>query len=256
MIETHAHIYMEQFRDDLPETLERAQKAGIRKILMPNIDSTSVEAMLSVEESYPELCYSMMGLHPCSVNASFEKELYLVEQWLGKRSFLAVGEIGTDLYWDKTYFEQQKAAMQAQCEMALRYQLPIAIHCRESINETIAIVRPFAARGLTGVFHCFTGDVNQAREISEMGFYLGLGGVLTFKNAGLDKVIAEIGLEQVILETDSPYLTPTPHRGKRNEPAYIRLVAEKLVAILPDTSFADVVATTTANANSLFNLKP
>ncbi len=253
MIDTHAHIYLEQFSEDLPETIDRLSNNGIERVLMPNIDSTSIEAMLEVEQRYSDTCISMMGLHPCSVNKNFEKELYIVEEWLSKRNFLAVGEIGTDLYWDKTYYPQQVEAFNIQCELALKYELPIVIHCRESIDETIALTRPFSARGLNGVFHCFTGDLNQANQITELGFKLGIGGVATFKNGGLDKVLPHVDIRNLLLETDSPYLAPVPHRGKRNEPAYVRLVAERMVA-LTSLSYKEIELQTTANAVELFNL--
>lgn len=253
MIDTHAHIYLEQFKEDLPEAMERLRNQGVERVLMPNIDSTSIDAMLEVEQQYPDTCVSMMGLHPCSVNADFQKELYLVEEWLGKRDFLAVGEIGTDLYWDKTFYDHQVEAFNIQCELALKHDLPIVIHCRDSIDETIALTRPFSEKGLKGVFHCFTGDLEQAHQIIELGFKLGIGGVATFKNGGMDKVLPHVDIAYLVLETDSPYLSPVPHRGKRNEPAYVRLVAERLVA-LKGLSFQEVVRQTTANACELFKL--
>ena len=253
MIDTHAHIYLEQFKEDLPEAMDRLRTSGVKQVLMPNIDHTSIDDMLEVEQQYPDTCISMMGLHPCSVNAGFEKELYLVEEWLGKREFLAVGEIGTDLYWDKTFYSQQVEAFNIQCELALKYDLPIVIHCRESIDETIALTRPFSEKGLKGVFHCFTGDLEQANQITDLGFKLGIGGVATFKNGGMDKVLPHVDIKHLVLETDSPYLAPVPHRGKRNEPAYVRLVAERLVT-LKGMAFQEVVQQTTANARELFKL--
>ena len=251
MIDTHAHIYLEHFQNDLDDVIDRALKAGVKKILLPNIDRTSIDSMLKLEEQYPEVCYPMMGLHPCSVNEDFEKELQLVEDWFEKRSFLAVGEMGTDLYWDKTFWEQQKKAFHFQCELALTHDLPIVIHCRESIDETIDLVKKYQGRGLKGVFHCFTGTSDQGKLITDMGFFLGLGGVSTFKNGGMDHVIPHLDPSKIILETDSPYLTPTPHRGKRNEPAYVSLVADKVSDYLNITK-EELDALTTANANELF----
>lgn len=253
MIDTHAHIYLEQFKEDLPETMDRLRTSGVKQVLMPNIDHSSIDDMLEVERQYPDTCISMMGLHPCSVNAAFEKELYLVEEWLEKREFLAVGEIGTDLYWDKTFYPQQVEAFNIQCELALKHDLPIVIHCRDSIDETIALVRPFSEKGLTGVFHCFTGNLEQANQITDLGFKLGIGGVATFKNGGMDKVLPHVDIKHLVLETDSPYLAPVPHRGKRNEPAYVRLVAERLVT-LKGMAFQEVVQQTTLNACELFKL--
>lgn len=251
MIDTHAHIYLEHFQEDRNEVIQRALDAGVKRILLPNIDSTSIDSMLELEEKYPGVCYAMMGLHPCSVKEDFKKELQLVEDWLNKRLFLAVGEMGTDLYWDKTFWEQQKEAFHFQCELALKHDLPIVIHCRESIDETIKLVGQYEGRGLRGVFHCFTGTMEQARQITDMNFYLGLGGVSTFKNGGMDQVIPNLDRTKIILETDSPYLTPTPHRGKRNEPAYVSLVADKVAEYLTITK-EELDELTTANANALF----
>ncbi len=253
MIETHAHIYLDQFDKDILEVMDRAESEGVEKIYMPNIDSTSIDAMLERELRYPGVCFPTMGLHPCSVNKHFEKELYLVESWLGKRPFAAVGEIGTDLYWDKTFWPQQQEAFKIQCEWALKYDLPVVIHCRESIDESITLVRPFADSGLKGVFHCFTGTLEQAREIIDLGFLLGIGGVVTFKNGGLDKVLPEIGIDHLVLETDSPYLAPVPHRGKRNEPAYLSLVAEKICSVAK-IDLDMVISTSDKNAADLFKL--
>lgn len=251
MIDTHAHIYLEHFAEDLDEVIKRALDQGIEKILLPNIDSTSIDQMLDLELKYPEVCYPMMGLHPCSVKDDFEKELQLVEEWLNKRTFLAVGEMGTDLYWDKTFWEQQKEVFHFQCELALLHDIPIVIHCRETIDETIDLVSGYHNKGLKGVFHCFTGTADQAKRITDLGFYLGLGGVSTFKNGGLDQVIPQLDRNKIILETDSPYLTPTPHRGKRNEPSYVSLVRD-IVAEYLKTSEEAIDELTTANANKLF----
>lgn len=254
MIDSHAHIYLEQFDDDRDEMLERAQIQNIVQILMPNIDHTSVDSMLEIEAKYGTYCKSMMGLHPCSVNKNFEKELYNVEYWLGKYSFVAVGEIGIDLYWDKTYFEQQKEAFCIQCEWGLKYDLPVVIHCRESIDETIELVAPFADRGLKGVFHCFTGNEIQARQIIDMGFYLGIGGVATFKNGGLDKVLPNIDHKRLLLETDSPYLAPAPNRGKRNEPSFLPLILTKITEIY-NLERSEIEEITTSNTQKLFGLE-
>lgn len=251
MIDTHAHIYLEHFSEDIDAVIERALDKGIEKILLPNIDSTSIDAMLKLEEKFPSICYPMMGLHPCSVKGDFENELRLVEDWLNKRSFLAVGEMGTDLYWDKTFWEQQKEAFHFQCELALKHDLPIVIHCRETIDETIELVSQYEGKGLKGVFHCFTGTIDQGKQITDFGFYLGLGGVSTFKNGGMDQVIPYLDQSKIILETDSPYLTPAPHRGKRNEPAYVDLIAIKVAEYLKLTK-EELKKKSTANANALF----
>ena len=250
MIDTHAHIYLDQFEKDVDEVLERSQEVGVEKIYMPNIDHTSIDAMLELENR-SDLCISMMGLHPCSVDNKFEKELYIVEEWLGKRKWSAIGEIGTDLYWDKTYWEQQKEAFNIQCKWAVKYDRPVVIHCRESIDETIELIENLKEDKLRGVFHCFSGNLEQAQNITELGFYLGIGGVATFKNGGLDKVLPDIKLKHLVLETDSPYLAPTPNRGKRNEPAYLELVSNR-IAELKNISVEEVREETTINAKNLF----
>jgi TatD DNase family protein len=250
-IDTHAHIYLKDFDEDRAAMLRQCSDVDIRKIYMPNIDHTSIDGMLEVEHRYPNQCFSMMGLHPCSVKKDFESELYRVEEWLTKRRFAAVGEMGTDLYWDKTFWEQQQEAFKIQVSWAKQYKLPLVIHCRESIDQTIELLEPLLDGKLTGIFHCFSGNLEQAMKIISMGFYLGIGGVVTFKNGGLDKILPDIDLEKVVLETDSPYLAPTPHRGKRNSPLYIPHIARKIAEIkniTPD----DVKLITTRNALTLF----
>lgn len=251
MIDTHAHIYLEHFQEDIDSVIERALEQGVNKILLPNIDRTSIEQMLYLEEKYPDVCYPMMGLHPCSVKEDFEKELQLVEDWFKERAFIAVGEMGTDLYWDKSFWKEQQEAFHFQCQLAMRYDLPIVIHCRDSIDETIDMVESYTNDGLKGVFHCFTGSIEQGKKIADLGFYLGLGGVSTFKNGGMDRVIPHLDHSKIILETDSPYLTPAPHRGKRNEPAYVSIIAEKVSEYLGISKEA-LDELTTANANALF----
>ncbi len=251
LVDSHAHIYTKEFKVDIEEVISRAREAGVDRIYMPNIDHESIEDMLELALKYPGFCVPMMGLHPCSVKKDFEKQLYEVEEFLSKGGFCAVGEMGTDLYWDKTLFEEQKEAFRIQCELAIQHQLPIVIHCRESIDETIALVKPYADRGLTGVFHCFTGTLEQANEVIDLNFKLGLGGVATFKNGGMEPVIRGVALEHILLETDSPYLAPTPHRGKRNEPAYTKIVAQKIAEIL-DREVAEIGEITSQNSKTLF----
>ncbi|WP_422354563.1 TatD family hydrolase [Roseivirga pacifica] len=251
MIDTHAHIYADQFKDDSKDMLERAREQGIERIYMPNIDHASIDGMLQLEEDNPGFCFATMGLHPCSVKKDFEKELYIVEEWLGKRKFSAIGEMGTDLYWDKSLIDQQIEAFKIQSEWAKQYKLPIIIHCRESIDMTIDLVEELKTDDLTGVFHCFVGSVAQAERIKALGFYVGLGGVSTFKNGGMDKVIPELDMDYVVLETDSPYLAPVPHRGKRNEPAYVNLVAQRVGDLL-QMPIEEVDSITTKNALKLF----
>ena len=250
-IDTHAHIYSTDFDKDREEVMERSREAGVNEIYMPNIDHTSMDGMLEVESDHPETCFAMMGLHPCSVKKDFESELYIVEQWLSKRKFAAIGEIGTDLYWDKSFWEQQKEAFTIQVSWAKKYKLPIVIHSRQSIDETIGLIEPLLGDGLTGIFHCFSGNLEQAKKIISMGFYLGLGGVATFKNGGLDKVLPEITLDNLVMETDSPYLAPVPYRGKRNEPSYIPLIAGK-IAEIKKISLEEVQEATSRNSRRIF----
>lgn len=250
--DTHAHIYLKEFDHDRAEVLSRCKESKVQKIYMPNIDHTSIDNMLEVETKNPEQCTAMMGLHPCSVKKDFEKELYQVETWLSKRSFAAVGEIGTDLYWDKTYWEQQKEAFNIQVMWAKQYDLPIVIHCRDTIDETIALVEALHDDKLKGVFHCFTGTAEQAKRITKLGFYLGIGGVSTFKNGGIDKVIPDLDVNSILLETDSPYLSPVPYRGKRNEPAYIPIIAQRVVD-LKKITLEELQLATSTNAQNLFS---
>ncbi len=253
LIDTHAHIYSKQLISDLPAILDRADKGGVGQILMPAIDATTHAAMLQVEQQYPGRCISMMGLHPCSVGENYVEELRLVEDFLTKRTFIAVGEIGLDFYWDLTYKDQQVIAFNRQVELALAYDIPIVIHSRNSTEECLEIVKQYQKGKLRGVFHCFSGDRAQAQQVIDLGFYLGIGGVVTFKNGGLDKALEGIPLEYIVLETDAPYLAPVPYRGKRNEPSYIEYVAYKL-AELYKIEVETVAAATTSNAKKLFSL--
>jgi TatD DNase family protein len=250
LTDTHAHIYLPEFDAGRADMLQAAASKGIQKIYMPAIDSTTHAQMLSVEAQYSQ-CIAMMGLHPCSVNERYEEELALAESYLQQRPFAAVGEIGLDFYWDVTFKQQQYAAFEKQIEWALQYDLPIVIHSRNAIDECIEVVEQH--KGSTGIFHCFSGTVEQARRMIDAGFLLGIGGVVTYKNAGLDKVVAAIGIEHVVLETDAPYLAPVPYRGKRNEPAYLDAVAEKLVALTGKPK-EEIAAITTENAIKIFKL--
>ena len=254
LIDTHAHIYLDAFMEDRDDQIAQSREAGVASIYMPNIDHTSIDAMLELEEQQPDYCFAMMGLHPCSVKKDFEKELYLVEDWLGKRPFIAIGEIGTDLYWDDSFYAYQQEAFLQQVTWAAQYQLPVVIHCRESISETIKMLEE-RDQEVKGVFHCFTGDLKQAEQVIALGCKLGIGGVATFKNGGMDQVIPEIGLEHLLLETDSPYLAPVPFRGKRNSPVHLPLIAAH-VAELKGASMDEVASVTTRNALDLFNMDP
>ncbi len=250
MIETHAHIYDDQFADDREAMLQRAWSAGIQQIWMPNCDHTTIAGMMQLADAYPARCLPMMGLHPCYVKENFEEELRIVEDWLNQRSFLAIGEIGLDLFWDKTFYAQQQQAFLVQCRLALQHNLWIDIHSRNAFWETVELIEKIADPRLTGIFHCFVGTLDEANKAIELGFKLGIGGVATFKNGGLDKVLPHIDPKHIVLETDSPYLAPTPYRGKRNEPTYLDLVAQR-VGDLMQCSKAEVIAFTTQNAQSL-----
>lgn len=249
--DTHAHIYSDKYQSDRRDVIQRAVEQGVHHIYMPNVDVDTIEPMLDAESKNPGICIPMMGLHPCDVKEDFEKQLYVMEEWITKRKFAGIGETGLDLYWDKTFFEQQKEALRIQIGWAKEKNWPIILHCRESMDETIAIIREEKDENLFGIFHCFTGSADQARQIIEMGFYLGIGGVSTYKNGGLDLVLPEIGKEKIVLETDGPYLAPVPHRGKRNSPEYIPLIAQRVADIF-QTSLAEISAVTEKNAQTIF----
>jgi len=253
LIDTHAHVYVDELIGDIDAVIQRATEKGVGQILMPAIDSSTHGAMLRVEEKFPGTCISMMGLHPCSVKADYEQELWIIEGQLARRKFAAIGEIGLDFYWDITFKDQQFDAFHRQVDWALKYNIPIAIHSRNATEECISLVKDHQEGRLTGVFHCFSGTLEQAMEIIGLGFYLGIGGVLTYKNAGLDKVIREIDPKHIILETDAPYLSPVPFRGKRNESSYLGLVLQKL-ADIKEKGVDEMAAITTRNAEKLFGL--
>ena len=252
MIDTHSHIYSEEFNTDRAETIQRARDAGISQIILPNVDSETLPQMLSLEADYPDFCYASIGLHPTSVNENYKEELLLIESELKRRNWIAIGEIGIDLYWDKTFLSEQIIVFQQQIEWALEYHLPVIIHVRDSFRETMQALQPYRNSGLKGVFHSFTGTIEDALAIIEFGgFLLGINGIVTFKNSGLDAVVAQIDMKYILLETDSPYLTPAPHRGKRNESAYTLLVANKLAEVY-NCSLKQIDEQTTLNAKSLF----
>ena len=253
MIDTHAHIYANEFDDDIELVISRAKEGGVSRILMPAIDTETHEKMILLEENQPDYCISMMGLHPCSVKSNYKDELKVIEQYFSKRKFIAVGETGLDFYWDLSFKDQQYEAFHQQAEWALQYDIPLVIHSRNSTNECIEVVRKHQAGKLKGVFHCFSGTAEQAKKIVDLGFYLGIGGVLSFKNSGLDKAIADVDLSNIVLETDAPYLSPVPYRGKRNECGYILYVAQKL-AELKGIPVSAIDSITSNNASKLFGL--
>lgn len=250
--DTHVHIYSSKYDGDREDVIRRTLENGVSKLYMPNVDVDTIDAMLEAELRYPEVCIPMMGLHPCDVNKDFEKQLYVMEDWINQREFAGIGETGLDLYWDKTFFEQQKEALRIQIQWAKEKQWPIILHCRESMEETIAIIKEHKDEKLFGIFHCFNGSLEQAKEIIDLGFMLGIGGVSTYKNGGLDAVIPNVDPKYLVLETDGPYLAPTPHRGKRNSPEYIPIIAERVGDLLQKTK-EEIAELTSKNANKLFH---
>lgn len=252
LTDTHTHLYSKDFDTDRAELIETAIKSGIKRFFLPNVDSESIPGMFQMEKQFPDNCFAMMGLHPCSVNATYQDELQVVKHWLSKRKFIGIGEIGIDLYWDKTFLVQQQDAFRTQIQLAKEYNLPYVIHSRNSFNEVMEIVGEFKNDTIKAIFHCFSGNVQQAEEVIAAGnFKLGIGGVVTFKNSGLDKVVEAIDLKHLVLETDAPYLAPMPYRGKRNEPDHLLLIAKK-IAEIKNISVEEVAAVTTQNSIEVF----
>ena len=254
MIDTHTHLYSEQFDEERTEMIQRALDKGVEKFFLPAVDSETHQKMLLLETEYPGKIFSMMGLHPCSVQAdSWENELNLVKNYLDQRDFVAIGEIGIDLYWDKSTLDIQVKAFEQQIDWAIEKDLPIVIHTRESFDETFEVLERKKHPKLRGIFHCFSGNLEQANHAIDLNFILGIGGVVTFKNGKIDQFLNQIPLDKIVLETDSPYLAPVPYRGKRNESSYVELVAGKLVDIY-GKDFAEIDRVTTENAFRIFQL--
>jgi len=251
LIDSHCHLYSSEFKNDIEEVIQRAETEGVQSFFLPAIDSGSFDDMLQLEEKYPGKCIAMMGLHPCSVKENYKEELLIVENWLQKRKFAAIGEIGLDFYWDKSHTKQQDEAFRIQIEWSILYNLPIIIHTRNAMQETIRIIKEYSPQNIKGIFHCFSGSYEDAKAIIDMGFYLGIGGVVTYKNSGLAEVVDKIGLEHLVLETDSPYLSPVPYRGKRNESSYLKYIVEKL-ATIKKAGIEEVASVTTTNAQKIF----
>lgn len=253
LTDTHTHLYSKEFDTERTILIQKAIDSGITRMFMPNVDSDSIPGMFLVEKQFPENCFAMMGLHPCSVGSNYQQELQVVEYWLNKRKFVAIGEIGIDLYWDKTYIAQQQDAFRMQIQLAKKHELPYVIHARNSFDEVMEIVTEFKNDHLKAIFHCFSGTIEQAEQIVEMkNFKLGIGGVVTFKNSGLDKVVEAIDLKHLVLETDAPYLAPVPFRGKTNQPEYLLVVAQK-IAEIKNISLEEVIEVTTQNSVDVFN---
>lgn len=252
--DTHTHLYSEEFQNDRNDMMQRAINSGVSRLFVPSIDSTYTSKMYELEHQYPENVFLMMGLHPCYVKPeTFESELKHVEAELAKRNFSAVGEIGIDLYWDKTTLDIQKVAFKQQIQWAKKYQLAINIHCRDAFDEIFEVLESERSDDLFGIFHCFTGDFNQAQHAIDLNMKLGIGGVATFKNGKIDQFLNQIDLQHIVLETDSPYLAPVPHRGKRNESSYTILVAQKLAEIY-GVSIEEIAAITTQNSKAIFGI--
>ena len=252
MIDTHSHIYDSAFDGDRAEMIRRAKSVGVEKIILPNVDSESLPKLKKLTADFPAYCFPAIGLHPTSVKDDYKKELDLVKSELENGNYIAVGEIGIDLYWDKTYYEEQVFVFQQQIEWALEYQLPIIVHVRDSFRQTMEALSPFRGKGLKGVFHSFTGSISEANEIIDFGgFLLGINGIVTFKNSGLAETIRQVDLKNIVIETDAPYLTPSPFRGKRNESAYLKYTAEKLADVY-NVCFEEIDLATTENANAMF----
>jgi len=250
-IDTHTHLYEEQLRQDEATMIQRAIDADVTRMYMPNCDSGTIADMLRISQQWPNNCFPMIGLHPTYVKENYKEELAIVSNWLTKEKFYAVGEIGLDYYWDLTFKEQQIEAFATQIDWALQYDLSIVIHSRESTQDCIDIVRQKQNGKLKGIFHCFSGTIEEAQQIIELGFYLGIGGVVTFKKATLADVVKQVSLDHIVLETDSPYLAPVPYRGKRNESGYIPLIA-RTIADIKGVELAEVERITTTNAEKIF----
>ena len=252
-IDTHCHLYLQDFDDDIDLVLERAEQEGIAKFFLPAIDSATHVKMLALEKRFPGKCMAMMGLHPTSVKENYKEELRLVEQWLAKGKFAGIGEIGLDFYWDERFKSEQILAFQQQIDWALINDRPVVIHSRNALDDCIEIIRLKQTGRLKGIFHCFSGTLDQAKAIIDTGLYLGIGGVLTYKNSGLPQVVSEISLDHIVLETDSPYLAPVPYRGKRNESCYLKYVIEK-IATIKNTSPEKIGLITSSNAENIFRV--
>ena len=253
LIDTHTHLYLPEFDNDRDEIVQRAVDNNVVKLLMPNIDIHSVDAMIASENRYQGICHSMIGLHPTSVKEDYLYQLDLIEEKTNQHHFIAIGEIGIDLYWDKTFINEQITAFKRQILFSLKNDLPVVIHSRESFPAVFEVLKEFEGSGIRGVFHAFTGDISYAEKAIIMGFKLGIGGIVTFKNSGLDSVVKEVGIEHIILETDSPYLAPAPYRGKRNESSYISIINRKIAEIF-NIENDEAASKTFANSVELFKL--
>lgn len=251
LIDTHTHLYLKEFAADIEAVIQRAEAEGVYKFYLPAIDSTETDAMLELEKKFPGKCMSMAGLHPCSVKKNYKEELIKVEQMLLQRKFASIGETGLDFYWDTSFMKEQYESLHMQAGWALQYNLPLVLHTRNAMQETIDVIKQYNGKGLKGIFHCFSGTLQNAKDIIDQGFFLGIGGVITYKNSGLAEVIKEVDMEHIVLETDAPYLTPVPFRGKRNESSYLKYIVQK-IAEIKNISIEEVARQTTKNAEKIF----
>ena len=251
MTDTHCHLYSQEFEEDIDAVIARAKASGVTKFYMPAIDSSTHKAMLALEDRYQGSCFSMIGLHPCSVKGDFKVELAIITDYLKSRKFAAIGETGLDFYWDTSFKNEQYMALEQQIALALQYDLPLVLHTRNAMQETIDVIKQYSSTGLRGIFHCFGGSASEADQIIHSNFLLGIGGVVTYKNAGLDKVLPDIDLKHIVLETDAPYLSPVPYRGKRNESSYLAGIAARIGSI-KNISAAEVAEITSENARKIF----
>ncbi len=251
MIDTHCHLYSSEFEEDIKAVLDRAQTAGVSRFYLPAIDSTTHHRMIALQETFKGICFAMIGLHPCSVKEDYENELNIIEKLLQQHSFAAIGETGLDFYWDTSFKDAQYKALEKQIELALQYNLPLVLHTRNALPQTIDVIKNFSQTPLKGIFHCFGGSLNEAEQIIACNFLLGIGGVVTYKNSGLDNILPHINLKYMVLETDAPYLSPVPYRGKRNESCYLTEVVKKIAA-LKKVSVDEVINITSENAEKLF----
>lgn len=253
LVDTHSHIYSQEFKGETSEIIQKSLENGVNKILLPNIDSSSIKSMLELTDNFNGICFPMIGIHPTSVNEDFEEELEVVEYWLNKREFYGIGEIGIDLYWDNTFLEEQIYVFKRQLKMANKHNLPLSIHIRDSFDVVYKVLKDNYYKGIKGVFHCFTGTAEQAQLVLDLGFKIGVGGIVTFKNAGIDKMVSTLKPEDIVLETDAPYLAPTPFRGKRNESSYLTYILNK-VSEVQGVASEELATVTTRNAEAIFGI--
>jgi len=252
LIDTHTHLYLKEFNADIDEVIQRAEAEGVIKFFLPAIDSTETNAILDLEKKFPGKCMAMMGLHPCSVKENYKEELDKVSEMLQQRKFAGIGETGLDFYWDTSFVKEQYESLHIQAGWALKYNLPLILHTRNAMQETIDVIKSYNGKGLRGIFHCFGGTLQNANDIIDQGFFLGIGGVITYKNSGLAEIIKDIDLAHIVLETDAPYLTPLSFRGKRNESSYLKYIVQKIAEVKNITS-EEVAIQTSINAENIFS---